>query len=279
MKVEKQDSDKIYKMISAMNIAFGNKKGLSIDNDKITNFGVKRLTSQLMNLHDENRELRDDAFIPKIRKEIFDAIADISVFLYGANHFLDKSLPDFTVSFEDGIIEFNGQVFSDKESARKYIAENSYPALKKEIDLIIEAVNNFDIENYEKHAYKLASDLFVIFEVFKKEDNKEHTMIYLNKLVNDSNLSKLCRNMEEVDKTLHFYRVKNVEVDFKNSELLQDDGNPFLIVYSTKDQFVHDKDTDGNFIYKENGEPEIKEYRENKFLKNTVWFEPDLTEF
>lgn len=277
MKVEQLDSDKIYKMISAMNIAFGNKKGLSVENGKITDFGVKRLTSQLMNLYDENRELRDDAFVAGVRKEIFDAIADISVFLYGGNHFIDRSLPDFTVSLEDEVIHFDGYTFKDKNYAQKYVSENSYSALNKQIDPIIKAVENRDIESYHKYALELAKTLFVIFELFKKEE--KHTMVYLNKLVNDSNLSKLCRNMEEVEKTLHFYRVKDVEVDFKDSELLQEDGKPFLIVYSTKDQFVHDKDIEGNFIYKENGEPEIKEYRENKFLKNTVWFEPDLSEF
>lgn len=278
MKIEKQNTENIYKMISAMNIAFGNKKGIAIDNGKITDFGFKRLKSQLENLYDENRELRDDAFIPNVRHEIFDAVADLSVFLYGANHFVNKSLPDLIISFEDGIIEFDGKTFSDKDTARKYISENSFQALNKEIDLIIKSVEDRDLDSYERYAYNLAVSLFVIFEVFKKED-KKYTMIYLNKLVNESNLSKLCRNTEEVEKTLHFYRVKDVEVDFKESDLLQEDGKPFLIVYSTKDQFVHDRNEKGEFIYKENGEPEIKEYRENKFLKNTNWFEPDLSDF
>lgn len=278
MKIEKQNTENIYKMISAMNIAFGNKKGIAIDNGKITDFGFKRLKSQLENLYDENRELRDDAFIPNVRHEIFDAVADLSVFLYGANHFVNKSLPDLIISFEDGIIEFDGKTFSDKDTARKYISENSFQALNKEIDLIIKAVEDRNLDSYEKYAYNLAVSLFVIFEVFKKED-KKYTMIYLNKLVNESNLSKLCRNTEEVEKTLHFYRVKDVEVDFKESDLLQEDGKPFLIVYSTKDQFVHDRNEKGEFLYKENGEHEIKEYRENKFLKNTNWFEPDLSDF
>lgn len=279
--ITQEKTTKIYDMISSMNFAFGNKKGLSLnESGKITEKGAERLKNQLKNLYDENRELRDDAFIPKIRKEIFDAIADISVFLYGANHFLNLPLHDFSVSFSDGIQLPDGKTFSvdNIEEARDYVSKNSFNMLNTIIDRIIKVAKNKDISEYQKNAIKLSEALHTIFELFKK-DNRKHTMIYLNKLVNDSNLSKLCRNKEEVDATVKFYTDKNVKVSVKFSDLLQDNGENFMIVYSPIEQIIQDMKNGELLFNKETGEPIMKEYRKDKFLKNTSWFEPDLSKF
>lgn len=280
MIVKELKETELYKMISNMNISFGNKKGLSVDNlQKITSNGKNRLIAQIRNLYDENKELKRDGFDANVRKEIFDAIADLSVFLYGSNHFLNRKLSDFSISFTDETIKFGDKFFNDKELAKKYVEENSFEILNREIDSLITSIENEDLEKYDFYAKRIAILLFTIFELFKKENRPEHTMIYLNHIVNESNLSKLCKNQEEIDATLHFYRRKNVEVDVKPSDLKQKDGTPFYIVYSTKDQFVHDQDEEGNLLYEKDGSPLIKEYRENKFLKNTIWFEPDLSDF
>lgn len=285
---EEQKDFRLYNLISNMNIAFGNKKGISVDSDnQLTDYGIQRLTSQLKNLYDENLELHRDGFKADLRNEIFDAIADISVFLYGASHFLNQPLRSFDIKLNeevllpyvnhDGNIEF--KLFSSVEESRKHIWNNSFEIINIYIDDIFKTVSDKDLTAYQEKSEKLAELLFLIFELFKNQENHKHTMLYLNKKVNDSNLSKLCRNMEEVEDTLNFYRRKNVEVDFKESDLLQDDGKPFLIVYSTKDQIIQDMNTDGTLIFNSDGTPFMKEYRENKFLKNTKWFEPDLSEF
>ena len=280
MIVKQAEDCKIYKMVSSMNVAFGNKKGLTVDeNKKLIEDKKERLLSQLRNLYDENKELKQKGFDKKQREEIFDAIADLCVFLYGGSHFIDKELPDFTVDLEDKF-EIFGKKFSTskKEDAIKYIKQFSLEKLDAMIDQIIQSVKNSDLNSYNEKASKFAEVLFVLFEIFKKEGS-HYDMIYLNKIVLDSNLSKLCRNMEEVEATLKFYRDKHVEVDYKESDLIQSNGEPFLFVYSLKDQFCHDMNENGEYIYLENGDPEIKEYRKDKFLKNTKWFEPDLTNF
>lgn len=278
----KEPTTKIYNMISNMNISFGNAKGVSLENGKLTENGKKRLYNQLLNLYDENRELRDDAFIPKIRKEIFDAIADICVFLYGGNHFINQPLSDFTLKFteEEGITLADGKHFplSEIDKAREYFAKNSFEILKNIIDKVIRVSETGDLEQYQKDSEELSIALHVAFELFKKTDKPEHTMLYLNELVNQSNLSKLCRNMDEVNDTLDFYAKKNVAVDFKESELLQENGKPFLIVYSIKDQIVQDM-KNGKLLFDDHGVAIMKEYRKDKFLKNTKWFEPDLSQF
>lgn len=278
--ITKNNTHKIYNLISNMNISFGNQKGLAVDQDlKLTPKGKERLINQLLNLYDENRELRDDAFIPKIRKEIFDAICDLDVFLYGASHFINKPLSDFTVSFGEEIVLPDGKKFpiSQKKEAQLYVEENSFEMIKVMIDTLIEKIHEEDLDAYQVEAENLAKALFVLFELFKKDD-KKHTMLLLNQIVNDSNLSKLCRNMDEVEATLQFYRERGIQVDFKESELLQNNGEPFLIVYSAIHQVIQDR-KNGVLLFDKNNQPIMKEYPKDKFLKNLNWFEPDLSNF
>lgn len=245
-----------YKNISDTNTAFGNQFSSAINKGVIVDY--KKLYNQSMNLYDELEELNDDAFSilkddplsKKGRIEMVDAIADLIVFLYGVPHFL-------------------GYVYTEKQSN---------PTLK---DILI-GYKNEEKTNFYSH---VVDDIKgIIDEIIKAiSENKNHTTImkkveeldiYLMTLsdlynvnvdlliqkVTDSNFSKLCKNEEETNLTLDFYRNKGVEVYSGISPIKQEDGRPYFVVYSSKEQTVQGK-----------------VYRADKFLKCINWFEPDLS--
>jgi len=265
----------VYENISEMNTAFGNLKGLALsENGNISEYGTQRLIAQAQNLPDELRELERDAFAPlkedpkspKARKELFDAIADILVFLHGAGHFMDME-----VSYR-----FNSDVYvlpEFYENEAKQIVKLR-PGTPEFFDQFIEVVKthmNFFITGImlnemwtiDDHYRKIDNDMHFLFNHYAKPGK---TVELLIERVVESNMSKLCKNQEEVDATLKYYRDMGVEVDVKDSPLMQEEGVPFLVVYSTKDQIII---VDGK----------EKEFRADKFLKNINWKEPVLADF
>lgn len=246
-----------YKNISDTNTAFGNRFGSCLDKGVINNYD--KLYNQGMNLYDEHQELHDDGFsILKdnpLSKEgrigMVDAIADILVFLYGIPHFLgyhyeeqksNETLKEILTNYEtDGDKSFYEHVLEDTNQL---------------IDEIMEP-----IKNKKNHS--------IIISKIKELDIYLHTLCDLYQIdvknliekVTLSNMSKLCKNDKEVEDTMYFYTSKGVEVYSGKSPLLQEDGTPFYVVYSSKDQTVNDK-----------------VYRADKFLKCINWFEPDLSD-
>lgn len=265
----------VYENISEMNTAFGNLKGLALDEKKdISEYGTQRLIAQAQNLPDELRELKVDAFAPlkedmnnaKARKELFDAIADILVFLHGAGHFMDMEvayhfnsdlyvLPEFyeneakqIVKLRPGTPEFFDQFIE---------------VVKTHMNFFITGIMLNDIMMIIDHYRKIDNDMHFLFDHYAKPGK---TVELLIERVVESNMSKLCKNQVEVDATLKYYRDMGVEVDVKDSPLMQEEGVPFLVVYSTKDQIITINGKD-------------KEFRADKFLKNVNWQEPVLDDF
>lgn len=256
-----------YQNISDMNTAFGNIKGLALEETAvkdakiISDKGVSRLVAQARNLYDELDELRDDGFTvlerePKSasgRKEMFDAIADLIVFLYGVGHFVDipinKKHDWYTARLAEELKNYSNTVLYIK----------IYEEIKSMIDELIASIEHKDVELIDLFMHRLNSKITALC-ISKAKPG--YDLDLLIDRVTDSNMSKLCRNDEELEATLKFYRDKGVEVYSKESPLAQESGKPYLVVYSSKEQTV-----DG------------KVYRADKFLKNVNWFEPDITDF
>lgn len=257
-----------YQNISDMNTAFGNIKGLALEETAIkdakiiSDKGVSRLVAQARNLYDELDELRDDGFTvlrkdpnsTSGRKEMFDAIADLIVFLYGVGHFVDipinKKHDWYTKRLAEEFKNYSYTVFYEK----------IYEEIKSMIDELIAAIEHKDVELIDLFMHRLNSKITALC---LSEAKPGYDLDLLIDRVTESNMSKLCRNDEELEATLKFYRDKGVEVYSKESPLVQESGKPYLVVYSAKEQ----TDADG------------KVYRADKFLKNINWFEPDITDF
>lgn len=257
-----------YQNISDMNTAFGNIRGLALEETAIkgakiiSDKGVKRLIAQARNLYDELDELRDDGFNVLLkdpeslsgRKEMFDAIADLIVFLYGVGHFVDISINPK----HDWYSKYLAQdLYENYNYSSQY--EKIYKELKSEIDDLIATIENKDIEFINAFMHRLNSKISALCLSVAKPG---YDLDLLIDRVTQSNMSKLCINDDELEATLKFYRDKGVEVYSKESPLVQESGKPYLVVYSSKEQTV-----DG------------KVYRADKFLKNVNWFEPDISDF
>lgn len=254
-----------YQNISDMNTAFGNLKGLSLESTVskdakiISDKGVERLVAQAKNLYDELDELRDDGFAVLLedpasktgRKEMFDAIADLIVFLHGVAHFVNTDI----TNRHDWYTELlTSQLKED------FNFDTIYSDIKTKIDELLETIKNKDVEFLNVDLHRLNS---YISAVCAAKTKPGYDLDLLIDRVTESNMSKLCRNQEELEATLKFYTDKGVDVYSKESPLMQESGKPYLVVYSAKEQ------TDG----------EGKVYRADKFLKNVNWFEPDISDF
>lgn len=263
----------IYENISEMNTAFGNVKGLAIEGDAIKESKFGKLLNQSRNIYGEIDELRDKGFNVLLkdstsvegRKELFDALADILVFLNGVGHFINKEpqikigerfdkLPSYyLVGDENSAIE--KLEFGTQDFATRY-----YDMIKHHTDLLISAVHNRDIKEIVLTFKQIDFDVLDLFNKVKKEGYTREELI---DRVTASNMSKLCKNEEETNETLKYYRDREIEVHSDVSPLRQANGEPFYVVYSSKNQ----TDKHG------------KTYTAGKFLKNTIWFEPDLYDF
>lgn len=241
-----------YKNISDTNTAFGNLFGSCMSNGVITNYD--KLYNQSLNLYDELDELRDDGFkllIEGKEKEgrigMVDAIGDLIVFLYGVPHFIGYKYieKDSSKELKDVLISYNKDVF--------YV--NVYDDIKAIINELIKTIN-------EKRNYKVIMQAVQELDVYLATlcDLYSVDRTVLIHKITESNMSKLCANENEVQQTLKFYRDKGVVVHDGPSPLLQSNGLPYQVVYSSIDQNVGGKD-----------------YRANKFLKCVNWVEPDLS--
>lgn len=247
--------NKMYKNISDTNTAFGNVFGSCLDKGVIINY--EKLNNQALNLYDEHQELYDDGFrilrddptSKKGRKGMVDAIADIIVFLYGIPHFLGYRYQEQEVNLKLKDILINYENEGDKSFYEQVLEDT-----KELIDGILEAIN--DKKNHS-----------LIITRVKELDIYLHTLcdlynIDMTKLIDKvtlSNMSKLCKNEQEVKDTIEFYTSKGVEVYSGISPLIQEDLTNFYVVYSSKDQTVQGK-----------------VYRADKFLKCVNWHEPDI---
>lgn len=261
----------LYQNISEMNISYGNPLGCALEADgSISDKGMVKLLNQVKNLYDERKELLEDGFLvlsedptsKSGRKEVFDAIADLLVFLHGVGHFINSEvkynpeekimvLPEFYNDIEDNIVKLRPDMIDFYGS---FIFILGY-----HIDFLVSAIKQKNLEDV-KHFYKLINnDLTFLFDQYKKEGYTQDLLIHR---VTVSNMSKLCKNEVEAKLTLKHYEDLGVNVHLKDSPLLQDSGVPFLVVYSPIDQVV-------------NG----KEYRQGKALKNINWSEPELYDF
>ena len=119
-------------------------------------------------------------------------------------------------------------------------------------------------------AYDAVNDLAEF--LFKLKAKPGYTVDLLIDRITESNMSKICKNAEQVTDTIAFYENKGVEVYSKESPLFQEDGSPYLLVCSAKEQIVRE-------FNEEKGAEEDKVYRANKVLKNIHWFEPNLNDF
>lgn len=241
-----------YKNISDTNTAFGNLFGSSVNGNTVTDYD--KLYNQAKNLYDELDELRDDGFSLLIknpsdregRKEMVDAVADLLVFLYGLPHFLNVDYVEAKPN--QHIIE----LLQDLEGEEFYTSV--YDDIKDRIDAIIESIlDKSSIEEMMDEIVSLDSYLMSLAEFYNAD------VTSLIQKVTDSNMSKLCLNDEDTEATLNFYRNKGVDVYSNNSPLIQENGQPFQVVYSSCEQTVGGK-----------------VYRAHKFLKCVNWFEPDL---
>jgi len=277
---------------------------------EITEEGAVRLFNQVKNLDDEAQELREDGFDVLLadpqsatgRKEMFDAIADLLVFAHGAGHMLGEDITD--KSREDGMGEpllgFEiDELRSPEGQAKIHILldearEKNIPELTAclemmtkidsddeaffaDFEIVLKAAiadfkENVKTRNFEEslEAYDGICDMLEFF--FNLKRKPEYTIDLLIDRVTESNMSKICKNAEEVADTIEFYRKKGVEVYSKESPLLQEDGSPYLLVCSSKEQIVREFNED-------KGAEEDKVYRANKVLKNVHWFEPNLSDF
>jgi len=276
----------------------------------ITEKGAIRLFDQVKNLDDESEELRKDGFNVLLadpqsatgRKEMFDAIADLLVFAHGAGHMMGEDITDKTR--EDGMgepllgFEIDELRSPEGQAKIKVLLEEAREKDIPELTACLEMMSNIDADdetffadfeiilnaaiadfkrsvlarNFEDsmEAYDGINDLLeFLFNLKKKPD---YTIDLLIDRVTESNMSKLCKNEEQVNDTVDFYVHKGVEVYVKESPLLQDDGTPYLLVCSAKEQTVKDYN-------EETGVEEDKVYRANKVLKNIHWFEPELSDF
>lgn len=276
----------------------------------ITEKGAITLFNQVKNLDDEADELRDDGFNVLLedpnsvsgRKEMFDAIGDLLVFAHGAGHMLGEDITD--KSREDGLGEpllgFEIDELRSPEGQIKIQAlleeakEKNIPELTACLEMLsnIDAddktfFNAFDVilkgaiadfkdkvvaRDFEGslEAYDGINDLLEF--LFNLKAKKDYTIDLLIDRITKSNMSKICKNAEEVADTVAFYEAKGVEVYSKESPLFQEDGTPYLLVCSAKEQIVREFNED-------KGEEEDKVYRANKVLKNIHWFEPNLLDF
>lgn len=250
-----------FKHIADMNTAFGNLEKCCIG---ITDY--ERLYNQVLNLYDELDELRDDGFSllikdknsAKGRKEVVDAIDDLIVFLYGVPHFLGANyVESHNLPSEEVLQDY--QVF--KMKIRKYNLEdtfytNVYNDIKGLIDTLVSSIQNkADYATVMSDTQRIDTYLFALCEFYGI-----NIKLSIDR-VTQSNMSKLCKNDKEAEETLKFYRDKGVDVYAKASPLMQEDGTPYIVVYSSKEQTVNDK-----------------VYRAHKFLKCVRWFEPDLSD-
>lgn len=242
-----------YENISDTNTAFGNLYGSCVENGVITNYD--KLYNQAMNLYDEHEELYEDGFSilrndpeSKVgRNGMVDAIADIIVFLYGLPHFLGYKYREQDVSVGLKVVLINYEKNGEQSFYEQVLQDT-----KELIDDILDVINNKNKSS-------------VIIERVQELDQYLQTLcdlytIDITKLIDRvtlSNMSKLCKNDQEVEETLEFYRSKGVEVYSGESPLIQEDGTHFQVVYSSIDQTVQDK-----------------VYREDKFLKCVNWHEP-----
>jgi hypothetical protein len=244
--------NKPYKNISDTNTAFGNLFGSSVTGTTVTNY--EKLYNQAKNLYDELDELRDDGFALLIkdpqdkdgRKEMVDAIADLLVFLYGLPHFLNVNYVEAKAN--QHIVEFLSEIPTPE------LYTTVYDDIKNLIDAVIESIQEKATANEMMEEIISLDTYLMSLAAFYKID-----VTKLVQKVTDSNMSKLCENDADTAATLKFYRDKGVDVYSKDSPLIQSNGKPFQVVYSSSEQTVGGK-----------------VYRAHKFLKCVNWFEPDL---
>lgn len=241
--------------ISEMNTAFGNLFGCCVKEGKVTDY--KKLMNQSKNLYDELDELKDDGFsLLRVNKDdtegrrgMLDAIGDILVFLYGVPHFLG-------VNYKTPVAEKNKFL----EKINSYKEDEKYDAIyndvKSLIDDIIAAISSEqELKVVEHGSEELDAYINALCE---------HYSIDLTVLIDRitlSNMSKLCASLDEQELTLKKYRDDGVDVYAKESPLKQENGAPYYVVYSSKEQEVKGK-----------------VYRAHKFLKCVKFFEPDISD-
>jgi len=242
-----------FQNISEMNTAFGNLFGSCVKEGKVIDY--KKLLNQSKNLYDELDEMKDDGFALLIkdpeskegRTGLVDAIGDVIVFLYGVPHFLGSELRTSAENIEfhyNEIISYNGN--------DKY--DEIYKNAKSLIDDIIQSIND---EASVDEIMDTVSELDAYINALCNYYNVDLTLLI--DLITLSNMSKLCQNEDEQNLTLKKYQDDGVVVHAQPSPLLQSNGSPYLVVYSSIEQTVKGK-----------------VYRANKFLKCVNWFEPDL---
>lgn len=91
----------------------------------------------------------------------------------------------------------------------------------------------------------------------------------LMKNISKSNMSKVCRTMDQARKTRLYYLSIGVSVDISTSHIIE----PFLFFFKRKVPVYIVKSAKDQ-TYTENGTE--KSIRKGKFLKNIDWHEPDL---
>lgn len=259
-----------YQNVSDMNTAFGNKLGLVMVDGKLKD-DTSKLSSQAKNLYDELDELRDDGFnvlakdpdSVEGRKEMFDAIGDILVFLYGVGHFIaldpEKHIIQDYKEYDSHLAPYISQITD----------EDLYESIKYHIDNMMDHIKNRSLDGVIESLHQIDDLTQSIFYFYVKPEKTIHLLI--DRIV-ESNLSKLCKDEDELNATLKSYRDKGVEVYAGESPLLQENGKPYLVVFSAKEQTVAE--------YSEKEKKMInKVYRKDKFLKCVNWFEPNLYDF
>lgn len=258
-----------FKNVADTNTAFNN-LAYSAVSVKITNYD--KLYHQALNLYDELDELRDDSFSllktdpdsPKGRIEMIDAIGDLYVFLYGLPHFLGADYIESAVLHNREIRElyqdYQTTIAAYREGPSFF--EYVYDDIKTLIDNIINVIQT-EKERGEGGGYSellsairdLDTYLLALCESYSIAIDEAIDRITI------SNMSKLCRDDSETEATLNHYRNLGVDVYSKGSPLIQENGSPYQVVYSSKEQTVRGK-----------------EYRAHKFLKCVNWVEPDLSD-
>lgn len=260
---------------------------------------AKNLYDELDELRDDGFALlKHDINSVKGRQGMVDAIGDIIVFHYGLPHFLGVDYVTPVVEHKEKAQDNNKNDQSVEVKIEKVFGElknclfniidiivgDENPITKRHKDYLAK-IESYSSEVIDVKFEKIYNDVkLLIDDIISLIENKasiselkkaiEELDLYINALckhyninltemieqITLSNMSKLCKDKEEEEATLNKYRSEGVEVYAKPSPLLQENGNPYLVVYSSKEQTV-------------NG----KVYRADKFLKCVNWFEPDLT--
>lgn len=208
MKVANLSNNPSFKIVAAMNTAFGNPEG----NPETVDW--KRVTKQCMNIQDEINELKK-AINTKDILGVRDALCDICVFAYGAHHFL-------------GLAGWEVRVTNAPRSYSHFAA--TLTEVEKAYDGLMKLLN--DVQNQvNRSAYTVAFFLDRIVNLvagLQESIGADHDIDM--KAVIDGVMTRFIKNDQDKEATIAKHAAKGVVDVYFEGEY------PTMIMKSSKDQ-------------------------------------------